>query len=93
MPPLAVFWFFTVHQVCFFMRYHLLKDMLIKGRAWCYEAFVHLHIICGIGYVGLMFWHCGNMLTSVRTPFTPFASSIANSNASGNIYTQQLVSG
>lgn len=49
------------------MKYHLHAYMLIKKkRAWCYELFVHLHIICGIGYVGLLFWHCGNMLTSVR---------------------------
>ncbi|CAZ81963.1 unnamed protein product [Tuber melanosporum] len=33
-------------------------------RAWCYEVFVHLHIILGVGYVGLMFWHCANVLTS-----------------------------
>lgn len=40
--------------------------MLTRNRAWCYEAFVHMHIILGVGYVGLMFWHCANMLTSVR---------------------------
>lgn len=50
-----------------FMKYHLHAYLLIKKkRAWCYELFVHLHIICGIGYVGLLFWHCGNMLRSVR---------------------------
>ncbi|TGZ76664.1 hypothetical protein EX30DRAFT_399121 [Ascodesmis nigricans] len=33
-------------------------------RAWCYEIFVHLHIAAGLGFVGLLFWHCNNMLTS-----------------------------
>lgn len=33
-------------------------------RRWRYEFFVHLHIICGVGYLAMLFWHCADMLTS-----------------------------
>lgn len=52
------------------MKYHLHRTHILNhaNRRWCYEVFVHLHIVGGIGYVGLLFWHCGNMLTSVCNP-------------------------
>lgn len=33
-------------------------------RTWAYESFVMLHIPVAIAYVGLLFWHCRNFLTS-----------------------------
>ncbi|KAF8451751.1 ferric reductase NAD binding domain-containing protein [Kalaharituber pfeilii] len=37
---------------------------LHKVRQWAYEFFVHLHIICGVGYLAMLFWHCHNQLSS-----------------------------
>ena len=34
-------------------------------RRWCYEFFVHIHILNGVALLGLLFWHCHNKLTSV----------------------------
>ncbi|KAI5804532.1 ferric reductase NAD binding domain-containing protein [Geopyxis carbonaria] len=42
-------------------------------RRWCYEVFVHLHIMAGVGFLGLMFWHCNNMLTSWHYLYASFA--------------------
>lgn len=81
------------------MKYHLCAIYMlkigIKKRAWCYELFVHLHIICGIGYVGLLFWHCGNMLTSVRNRSRPPFSSLLllTPHGSGTISMRLSVSG
>lgn len=66
MYVLVDIWFFKFYKVCSLFFFNNIYSMLTRDRAWCYEAFVHLHIILGVGYVGLMFWHCANMLTSVR---------------------------
>jgi len=42
-------------------------------RKLCYEFFVHLHIFAGMGFLGMMFWHCNNMLTSWHYLFAAFA--------------------
>lgn len=33
-------------------------------RAWMYELFVALHVPVSIVFLGMLFWHCGNYLTS-----------------------------
>lgn len=33
---------------------------------------MHVHILAGVGFLGLMFWHCNNMLTSWHYLFASF---------------------
>lgn len=44
-------------------------DKLIFGEGYrrlCYEFFVYSHVVAGVAYLGFMFWHCEDLLTSVR---------------------------
>lgn len=57
----VVYWNGVGAFICMFW---LCVASLTPIRRLCYEFFVHIHILAGIGFLGLMFWHCNNMLTS-----------------------------
>lgn len=42
-------------------------------RAWMYELFVALHVPVSILYLGMLFWHCHNYLTSWNYLFATLA--------------------
>ncbi|KAL9038895.1 MAG: hypothetical protein Q9214_005098, partial [Letrouitia sp. 1 TL-2023] len=47
-PPLAMLFFLSVFSIPYV-------------RARIYECFVHSHILAAVAYLGLMFWHTGNL--------------------------------